>query len=179
MLIYFNTMICEEKESFFKEIYLTYKSLMFYEANLILKDIELSENAVHDAFIKIIENIDKISEVNCPKTKSFVVIIVRRISINIYNKRKKENLIYFDNVEEYFNPPTLITFDESSNDLSQALSKLPKKDQQILILKYSHGFSINEISIMLDINEDALYKRIQRCKKKLRNILANKEALNL
>ena len=40
-------------------------------------------------------------------------------------------------------------------------------------------FSINEMSIMLDINEDALYKRIQRCKKKLRNILANKEALNL
>lgn len=92
MLIYFNTMICEEEESFFKEIYLTYKSLMFYEANLILKDIELSENAVHDAFIKIIENIDKINEVNCPKTKSFVVIIVRRISINIYNKRKKRIL---------------------------------------------------------------------------------------
>ena len=35
------------------------------------------------------------------------------------------------------------------------------------------------MSIMLDINEDALYKRIQRCTKKLRNILANKEALNL
>lgn len=179
MLIYLNTINCEEDKSIFKEIYITYRKLMFYEANLILKDIQLSENAVHDAFIKIIENIDKIDNINCPKTKSFIVIIVRRISINIYNKRKKENLIFFDNVEEYSNHPTLITPEDSFSDISQALSKLSERDQQIFILKYFHGFSICEISTILDISEDALYKRFQRCKKKLKIILNEMEVSNL
>ncbi|OMK69243.1 hypothetical protein BER44_004089, partial [Clostridioides difficile] len=47
------------------------------------------EDAVHSSFLKIIDNLDKVNDVNSPKTKGFVVIIVKRISINIYNRRKK------------------------------------------------------------------------------------------
>jgi len=36
---------------------------MFYVANSILKDEHLAEDAVHQAFIKIIENLNKINEI--------------------------------------------------------------------------------------------------------------------
>ncbi|RRH15882.1 RNA polymerase sigma factor, partial [Clostridioides difficile] len=76
----------------FEEIYIKYKKLMFYVANQILKDDVLAEDAVHSSFLKIIDNLDKVNDVNSPKTKGFVVIIVKRISINIYNRRKKEEI---------------------------------------------------------------------------------------
>lgn len=41
---------------------------MFYVAHSILKDEHLAEDAVHQAFIKIIDNLDKINEITCPKT---------------------------------------------------------------------------------------------------------------
>jgi hypothetical protein len=54
---------------------------MFYIANQILKDDYLSEDAVEQTFVKIIENLDNISDVDCHKTKSYIVIMVRNCSI--------------------------------------------------------------------------------------------------
>lgn len=65
---------------------------MFYVANQILKDNFLAEDAVHDSFVKFMENLDKIQDVNCHKTKRFVVIIVRNHAINTYNNRKKSGV---------------------------------------------------------------------------------------
>ena len=62
-------------------IYNQYKNLMLNRAYDILKDRGLAEDAVHNAFIRILKNLDKISEINCPKTKSFVVVIVENVSI--------------------------------------------------------------------------------------------------
>jgi len=57
---------------------------MFYVAKAILHDDFLAEDAVHDAFIKIIRHLDKIDEIPSNKTKSFMVIVVERTSIAIY-----------------------------------------------------------------------------------------------
>ena len=43
----------------------------------IFKDHHLAEDAVNDAFIRIIDNLDKIDKIDCPQTKRFVVIIMR------------------------------------------------------------------------------------------------------
>uniref|UniRef100_UPI00237B055B RNA polymerase sigma factor n=1 Tax=Clostridioides difficile TaxID=1496 RepID=UPI00237B055B len=70
-------------------------------SDLILKDDHLSEDAVHNAFLRIIKNIDKIDEVDSPRTKAFIVIIVERIAIDFYRKRKREKVS--DIEEEYKN----------------------------------------------------------------------------
>ncbi len=43
----------------FEYLYRTYKGLMFYVANQILHNIEDAEDAVHEAFIAIAQNIKK------------------------------------------------------------------------------------------------------------------------
>ena len=57
-----------EDQSKFEIIYRQYGALMFYIANKILNHKQESEDAVHQAFVKIAENIDKINEPICPKT---------------------------------------------------------------------------------------------------------------
>ena len=79
----------EDDKVKFEEIYLKYKSLMFYAANKILHNEQDAEDAVHMAFIKIAENIKKIGVLDCPKTRSYIVTIVEHKAIDIYRKKSR------------------------------------------------------------------------------------------
>lgn len=72
-----------------EQIYITYKKLLFYIAYSILKDYHEAEDVVHMAIIKICNHLDKIEEIECNKTKAFLVIIVRNIAINVYKKKRR------------------------------------------------------------------------------------------
>lgn len=76
MLIYLQIIETDEDKSTFEQIYEAYRGLMFHAAFKVLTHEQDAEDAVHYAFVKIAENIIKISEPVCPKTKSFVVTIV-------------------------------------------------------------------------------------------------------
>lgn len=96
---------------------------MFFVANRILREEYLSEDAVHQAFLRIIDNLDKIDKVDCHKTKGFIVIIVENIAIDFYRKRKRENSISFDEIEFYIRDMK----NESNfiiNDVEEAILKL-------------------------------------------------------
>ncbi|MCC0654869.1 sigma-70 family RNA polymerase sigma factor [Clostridioides sp. ES-S-0005-03] len=179
MLLYLTIINSEEERNKFEDIYIKYKKLMFYVANQILKDEALSEDAVHNAFLKIIDNLDKINDVNSPKTKGFVVIIVKRISINIYNKRKREEINDINDESYKFNSLDL-SIEKLGNysHLGDALKKLSETDLQVILLKYSHGFSTKEISKILNIKEVNLYKKNKRALEKLKKILIEMEALS-
>ena len=70
MLIYLQMIETDEDRQKFIQLYETYRGLMFYVANRILHNTEDAEDAVHQAFLSIIENLDKISMVHCPKSRA-------------------------------------------------------------------------------------------------------------
>ena len=124
MLIYLAMIDNEEDKSKFEQIYNTYKQTMFYAANRILKDEYMSEDAVHLAFLRIINHLDKIVDINSHKTKGFIVIIVENIAIDIYRKRKRENNISYDEVEIYLTDPKDFTI-SIENEVEEAIMRLP------------------------------------------------------
>lgn len=73
----------DEKRRKFTHLYETYHGLMFYAANQILHNSEDSEDAIHQAFLSIIENLDKIAKVNSPKTRAYVIIIAEHKAVDI------------------------------------------------------------------------------------------------
>lgn len=80
----------DEDKSKFEQLYIMYKGLMFHVAMKILKNEFDAEDAVHQAFLSLIENLKKISDVKCPKTRAYIVII-RRLYIDIkYDGKKKK-----------------------------------------------------------------------------------------
>lgn len=174
MLIYLNMLESEEEKNKFEQIYSTYKQTMFYVANRILKDEYLSEDAVHQAFFRIIENLDKIDKIHCHKTKGFIVTIVENIAIDFFRKRKREYNISFDEVGIYIED----TKNEHifiMNDVEEAIYKLPINYSTVLKLKYSQGYNNKEISEILKISEENVRQRISRSKKRLAEILDEEE----
>lgn len=88
MLCYLAMIDTPENRDKFEMLYCKYKGLMLYVANKLLSCREDAEDAVHQAFLSVIENLHKIGEIDCPQTRSFLVIIVERKAINLLRKRR-------------------------------------------------------------------------------------------
>ncbi len=171
MLVYLTLIDEESNRTKFEQLYLEYRQTMFYVASSILRDEHLAEDAVHKAFIKIIDHLEKINEIKCHKTKGFLVIIVKNISTNMYNKRKKENVVPIGEISNFSNQA--LAFDEKLledyeySNLVKKILKLPPNYSNILMLKYGHGYSDDEIANILDISKVNVRKRAERAKKVL------------
>ena len=179
------TLVFEEEENKikFEELYRSYRQLMFFVANGILKDEYLAEDAVHQSFLRIFENIAKISDVKCPQTKGYVVIICRNTSLNMLRSKKRKAAESLDEIAGYTCLPddARQAVDEQVEEkdgyraLVLAIRSLPDKYSSVLLLKYVHGFSNQEIAESLGLTAENVKKLIQRARKKLEGILQGKE----
>lgn len=170
MFIYLSMIDSWEDKRKFEHIYIEYKQVMYYAANRILKDSHAAEDAVHQAFLRIIDHLEKIDENDGRKTKAFLVVISEHIAIDIYRKRKREKTLSFDEMEIYVTDNKAIQ-DDYSDEVAFAISQLPVNYSTVLRLKFSQGYNDAEIAQLLHINEDNVRKRISRAKKKLSQIL--------
>ena len=72
MIIYLEMINAPEERHKFEVLYRAYRRMMFYIANRILNNEQDAEDAVHSAFVYIAENIQKIDEPMCPKTRGYI-----------------------------------------------------------------------------------------------------------
>ena len=175
MMIYLQMLETSEEKVRFEELVHTYKNLMFYVANQILNNDHDAEDAVQQAFFTILKNFEKISEIKCPQTRSFVVTIVERKAIDLYRSKNRSTVVSFD--EEYINVPAPTDVDAVSTrtDLARAIALLPTRYRELLLLKYDSGYSEQEIAAMYSMTPANVKKTIHRAKKKLETLL-EKEA---
>ena len=162
MLIYLQMIDSPQQQSAFEEIYLAYRRLMFHIANNILKNDADAEDAVHNAFIAIAENMDKIEAPVCPKTKVYVVTIVESKAIDIYRKKSRRPHISLS--EEIIG----LSIDPAETQgIAHCFARLPAQYRHILLLKYRFGYDSRELARLLQLSEANAIKRVQRAKEKL------------
>lgn len=171
MLIYMQMIETEEEKEDFERLYLAYRNLMFYVANQILHNEHDAEDAVHHAFMKIAENMEKIQEPVCPKTKGYVVTIVENRAIDLLRKKKRHPIMEIN--EEIMGLP--IEY-HGENELTKCILKLPGRYREMILLRHVYGYSIKEIAALMNLTEANASKLEQRAKKKLRQ-LCEKEGI--
>lgn len=171
LLLYTSLIEGEEERRKFEQLYRTYKQTMFYVARDILKDDYSAEDAVHQAFLRIIDNLDKIQEVECHKTRGFLVVIVENIAIDFYRKRKCENAVSYEELEIYISDYNSVESNVAVNEIVSAIAKLPVNYSTVLRLKFSQGYCDKEIAEILHITEENVRQRISRAKAKLSKML--------
>ena len=155
----------------FEQIYTLYRGLMFYIARRILPGEADAEDAVHQAFVSIIENLKKISEVRCPRTRSYLVIITERKAIDILRSRSRLSPEAFEESTRGVELPL-----PGDGGLSDAMSRLPAAYREVLLLRYYyHGYTVREIAPMLGRKPGAVQKLLTRAKAALRKILEQED----
>ncbi len=170
----------EMKRSKLERLYNEYREIMFYVANRILHDEFLAEDSVHQSFIKIYNYLHKIDENNCRKTRNFLVTICRTVSIDIYNQRKKQEVDELDEniISDDKNLSNIVISNESLDRLHKIIGELKPIYQEVVFLRYSHDFSIDEIAHMKKIEPKTVQKRIERAKQQLLILLSKEGELN-
>ena len=136
---------------------------MFCAANEILHNEHEAEDAVQQAFVKIAENLGKISDELSTKTKAFVVTIAENTAIDRYRKLKRHGSC------ELCEQSCGIEA-ESANELVNCILKLPARYRQFILLKYYHGYSTREIAHVLGMSSAAASKTAQRAKQRLEQL---------
>lgn len=165
MMIYLQMIETPEEKSKFEQIYLEYKGLMFHVAYEILHNEQDAEDAVHQAFVKIAENIKKNDNPVCPKTHGYVVTIVENKAIDQYRKLQKHQMVELIDEIQGTAPRY-----EGDNALTDCILKLPARYREMILLRYHHGYCVREIASMMGLSLPAAIKLDQRAKNKLKKL---------
>ena len=164
---YINLVETQEEKTKVEKIYYEYRTIMKEKANSILRNDFLAEEAVHEAFIRIINNIHKIENIYCHKTKAFVVVIVENVSLSIYKKEKKAEHIDFCEVEELI-PYKKGDLEKITDTYAYGIIKeMPKIYRDVLLLKIHYDYDNNQIAKALKISHATVRKRLQRARNML------------
>ena len=170
MLSFYLSMIeNDEERSLIEFIYNEYRQLMYKTAFSILHNKYDAEDAVHEAFLRVIKNIAKFRSYKCNKNVSYLVIIVRGISLNMINKTSNcvelpDNLPEISSVEE-------ITEDRISYETVKSnIEKLTPALKDIATLFFVEELSAQEISELLGDNVNTVRSCVYRAKNILKGM---------
>ena len=157
----------DEKRTKLEEIYTHYHKDLFITAYSILKDYQEAEDAVQKMIIKLHNNLEKINEIKCKKTRAYLVTIIRNICYDTYNKKKKIILITEEEINEIAIEDE-VALDEYVIKVENYLSDLHKPYANIIMLKFYYELSMPEIAEILNITENNVSVRINRALKALK-----------
>ena len=175
LIFYLSLLDTEEDKSKMEELYHIYKGLMLKIAFDILKDYDLANDALHNAFIKIVNHLSKLDDVDCHKTKAYMVLVIEGVAKNMYNKRKRQKTLSFDKLEYEIQDDE--NFEEGiSNELTvqyvlEKIELLPEIYKEILTLKYVNDLSDKAAAGILEISNSAVRKRLERARRRLNGLL--------
>ena len=161
----------EEEKALIEKLYYKYESQMYSTAFSILQHKQDSEDAVQSAFLKIIDYLPKLNLDLNLQTQSLLIVITRNTALNKMKKRKQQ-LKYEIDIEDYENIPFIEDFDKLGyKDIQNMVDSLPDDLKNVIVLRYILDYSSKTIAEILDITESAVYKRITAARKLLKSTM--------
>ena len=154
MLLYLSMLDTQEEKDKFTEIYQQYQHFCWYVANQLLGDAHLAEDAVQDAFLALTRHLDKIEDVESPRTRKFLLTIVKSKAVDILRRQHGE--ISVDELDREPADPEADVLGayitkENYNHLISCILELEEAYRVIFEYKYVHQLSDKEIAQLLDI----------------------------
>lgn len=173
ILFIVDTLDNEEDKTLILDIYKKYAPWLRARAYKYTKDIEESNDLVHDCIINLIKHVDKLRTFNDSQLRAYIVITIDNTAKNYIKKSSKISLATED--EEAFlknlnNLPSTEDIVEKKltyETIRQNFEKLSERDQTILILKYDLDLSDTEIAPIIGISENSVPTTIRRSIKRL------------
>ena len=155
-----------QKVDVIEALYALYEQKMYYEAYRVLRDEYLAEDAVQEAFLRLIRNRDKLGDCDSLRVRRYVYKTVRCAALDIYRKQKKNR----ENFCEWDERAEKVCFEESldTNTLLSVLNELPQKYFFVIKCLFFDGLTAKETAAVLKISEACVRKRCERARKLLK-----------
>lgn len=176
MLSVFLSMLeTEEERDIFKDFYNANYDRLVYIAYKNLHNKHDAEEAVDEAFMRIIDKPGKFFSLDERKRIAYMDVVVRNISVTMFKKKTKETFIddefVYDEPEAGINIEREVIGKCSEGELREFIKTLPDSLRETLTLKMSCDLSYQEIAEHLDITEATTRKRVSLAYQRIRDYL--------
>lgn len=162
--------------------YRRYYGLMFDKAFALSNDENIAHDMINEAFIKIINNYDKVVTLNKFQMATYFVSTINSVTIDYLRKAGREDLVEADDLENFLQKSVIeekkfySLEDESIRNyrLSQvidAIDQLTDREKLLLIDKFYFEKSNREIAKSMDMKETQVHVYVKRVCEKLCNIV--------
>lgn len=154
--------------------YEQFKNRFYNIAYSKLHNLEESEDALQETFLRIAENPNKFFEMSNQERVRFVDGIVRHISVDKFKKSQKTNAVSIDDIgddiaSDTISPEEKYITDASADELVQFVLTLPESQRQTLFMYIHENLSYPEISKILGISEELARKRVSNARKAIKD----------
>lgn len=153
----------------FKKIYNESMQMLFKICYRIVNDEEAAEDLAHDALIKASEKEMKFPSLN--DAKYWLIRVSKNAALNYVKRKERERKAYekalYEDHRKADSGETDLLKKESMNKAREALKKLPKNLQDVLILREYSDLNYKEIGKVLGITEGNVKVRIFRAREQL------------
>lgn len=152
----------------------TFGGSMYAVADRILRDSHMAEDVVQEVLIRVSrdEIMEKIDTMDETALRSYLLITAKNIALNFYAKRRREAGITIGNYNE--EAVNNISVEDSADvairkieeeNLFEIVDSIPERYSSVLIMKYKHEMSDNQIAASCGITKAAVRKRLERGRK--------------
>ena len=138
---------------------------------MYLHDVDLAKDAVQDTFLKAYVNLNRQNDP--AKEKNWLVTI----AVNIYRDYLRSS--WFRRINRHVRPEDLPVAvnppDEERLLLTASIMNLAPKYSEVILLRYVHGFDLQETASVLGITPSAVSRRCKKACQKLKKDLEGDE----
>ena len=124
-----------------------------------------AEDVVQDAFVKAYTSLDQLKEPE--KFLGWLSAIVRNAARKLYSKKKREQEILQQHQPESTESGPDVSMREMMQIMQHRLEGLDDTHREVLTMYYFGGQNSTEIAQALDVNKEAVLKRLQRAREAL------------
>ena len=169
-------MMIREKEetqpAMLDEIYTKYRNFMLSIARSYIDDVQTCEDVFHNAFISLIRNQDRITQLSPSKLKAYILLAVRHASIDYLRKERRMNLVdvsddvLMDLISKSREVLTASEMPFQRVEFYSVIRQLSTEDQTLLIGKYIVGLDSAELAQLLNCTSGAVRVKLHRANKR-------------
>jgi RNA polymerase sigma-70 factor (ECF subfamily) len=166
----------------FAELVDLYKDKIFYLAYRMLSNRQEAEDAVQETFMRVFVNLERYDEAQ--KFSTWIFRIATNLCIDRLRKRKQTYSLDADLPDGDGNdwhamlegneptPEKQLVVSETREQVREAIDSLPEKYKSVVVLRYLHDMSLQEIGDVLDMPVTTVKTRVHRGREFLRGKLA-------
>ena len=152
-----------------EKVVMEYGDMLFRVCMVLLCNEQDAQDAVQDTFCSYMEHVAGFR--NREHEKAWLIRVATNRCLDVYRGRNRHPTVQWEDVDRY------CEFPEQSEVLAE-LMNLPEQLKTVIYLHYIEGYKAAEIAGMLGITLNAVKKRMQRGREKLKLSLGGEHALS-
>lgn len=176
LFIYLSMLDAEQEKQKVTDLYEEHKYVLMRYAVKITKNQEMAEDALHNAFISILQKKEKYLNLDYITFRKSAIIIVRNKCIDILRKQRPYSDVTIEDLEIFLLSDEKpideqVIFLSEYERICKYIRSIDEISKQVLLMKYMENMSYKEIGKQLGMTPKHVDTKIMRAKEKVRKLI--------